>query len=56
MDQSGRLKGLAGCFLGHPLGGQLAQLFVNERQELLRGVRIALFDGRQNAGDFAHNR
>jgi hypothetical protein len=34
---------------------QLSQLVVDERQELLGGVRIALFDGRQDARDLAHS-
>jgi hypothetical protein len=35
------------------LGGQLAQLVVHQRQELLGGVAIALLDGRQDARNFA---
>jgi len=34
----GSLQRLAGRLLGHFLGGQLAQLIVDQRQELLRGV------------------
>ena len=40
---------------GHPgqwPGGQVAQFVVHQRQELLGGVRVALLDGRQDAGDF----
>ena len=36
------------------LGRQPAQLVVDQRQELLGGVRIALLDGGQDAGDFVH--
>ena len=36
---------LAWFLLGQLLRRQLAQLVVNERQELLRGVRIALLNG-----------
>src|SRR5262249_56471555 len=42
--------------LGQLLGRQLAQLVVDQRQQLLGGVRLALFDGGQDAGDFAHRR
>jgi hypothetical protein len=38
----------------HYLG--MVQFVVNQRQQLLGGVRIALFDGRQNSRDFAHGR
>ena len=31
------------------------RLLVDQRQELLRGVRIALLDGGQDARDFRHN-
>src|SRR5207249_3220436 len=54
MDQGGGLEGLAGLFLGHPLGRQLPQLVVNERQELPRGARIAFLNGGQDAGDVIH--
>src|SRR5438034_178185 len=33
---------------------QLPQLFVDERQELLGSLRIALLDGGENAGDVGH--
>src|SRR6516225_1264065 len=33
---------------------ELAQLIVHERQELLGGVRVALLDGGQDAGNVAH--
>jgi hypothetical protein len=52
--QRGGLEGLSRLLLSQFLGGQFPQFFVDERQELLRGVWIALFDGRQNAGDFTH--
>jgi hypothetical protein len=34
--------------------GELAELVVDERQQLLGGVRVALLDGAQNARDLAH--
>jgi hypothetical protein len=36
------------------LGRQSAQLVINQRQELVGGSGITLFDGGQNAGDFGH--
>ena len=54
MHQRGRLQGLAGPFVGQPLGRELAQLVVDERQQLLRGVRVALFDGSQDLRDIGH--
>jgi hypothetical protein len=54
VDQSGGLPRLAGLFLAKFLGRQFAQFVVNQRQELFGGVRIALFDGGQDAGDIGH--
>jgi len=54
VDQGGRLQRLAGLLLGELLGGQLAQLLVDQRQQLLRGVRIAFLDGGQDAGYLTH--
>ena len=38
VDQGGGLKRLAGLLLGQFLGGELAQLVVDQRQELLGGA------------------
>lgn len=46
MDQGRALERLARFFLG-----QLAKLIVDEWQELLRGVRIALLHGGQDTRD-----
>jgi hypothetical protein len=40
--------------VGQLQGGEVAQLAVDERQELLGGVGVAMFDGVQDAGDLAH--
>jgi hypothetical protein len=45
---------LAGRFLDQLLGGQLAELVVDQRQELLGGVRVALLDGGQDLGNVTH--
>ena len=54
VDQGGGLERLARLLLGQPLRRQLAQLVVDQRQELLGGVRVALLDGGQDARDVAH--
>jgi hypothetical protein len=54
VDQGRGLKGLARRLLGQLLGGQAAQLVVNERQELCGGVRVALLNGAQNVRDIAY--
>ena len=56
VDQGGGLERLARLLLGQPLRRQLAQLVVDQRQQLLGGVRVALLDGRQDAGHVAHRR
>src|SRR5262249_39618818 len=55
VDQGGSLERLARCLLGHLLGGQPPQLVVNQRQQLLGGVRVALLDGVQDASDLTHD-
>ena len=54
MDKRRRLQGLTGRLLRQPLGCRHAQLLVDEGQQLLGGGRVAVFDGVQDAGDFAH--
>ena len=54
MDQGRGLKRLPGLLLSQPLCCQFAQLFVYQRQQLLRGVRIALVDRVQDLRDFVH--
>ena len=56
VDQSRRLERLAGLLLNHLFGRQFAQLVIDQRQQLLSGLRIALFDGIQDLGDIAHKK
>jgi hypothetical protein len=56
MHQGRGLQSLPRLLLGQPLGRELAQLIINQRQQLLCGVRIALLDGGQNTGDVAHRK
>jgi hypothetical protein len=46
MDQSGRLKRLAYRFLSHLLRGQSAKLIIDQGQQLVGSVGIALLDSR----------
>ena len=48
VDQGRGLERLAGLLLGQLLGGQLAQLVVDQRQELLGRLGVALLDGRED--------
>ena len=54
VDQGGGLERLPGLLLRQPLGGQLAQLVVDQRQELLGGLGVALLDRREDASDVVH--
>jgi hypothetical protein len=53
-NQGGRLERLSRRLAGQLLGGQAAQLVVNQRQQLAAGVRVAAFDGFQDARDLIH--
>ena len=54
VDEGGGLEGLPRRLLGQAVGGELAQLVVDQRQQLLGSVRVALLDGRQDVGDITH--
>src|SRR5688572_2691446 len=56
VDQGRRLERLARLLLGQPLRGQLAQLVVDQGQELLGRVGVAPLDGREDAGHVVHRR
>jgi hypothetical protein len=56
MHQGGRLEGLAGLLLRQALGRQPAQLVVDQRQQLLGGVRFTVFDSGQDASQFTQRR
>jgi len=58
MDQGGGLKSLARRFMGHPDLSQLAQLFINQGQQILgtpARAGIASFQGLEDARDIAHD-
>src|SRR5215471_17483679 len=52
MHQSSGVERLPRFLLGELSSCQLAQLLVDQRQELLGGLRIALVDCGEDAGDF----
>jgi hypothetical protein len=54
VDQGSSPEFLAGRFPGQPPGGEPAELAVDQRQELLGGVGVALLDGGLDAGDCTH--
>lgn len=51
MHERRRLEGLARLLLRHLGGGELAQLLVNQRQQLRCGIGIAVFDRAEQLGD-----
>ena len=56
MNQGGGLKRLPWLLPGHPLGRQLTKLVVDEGEQLLRRLGIALLDRTKDLGDVAHQR
>jgi len=54
VDEGGGLKRLARRFVRHFVGGETAQLFIDQRQQLLGGSGIALLSGLEDASDIAH--
>src|SRR5262249_46653405 len=54
VDQGGRLERQPPLLLGQFRCRELAQLVVDQRQELLGSVEVALLDGRQDACNFTH--
>src|SRR5262245_29650008 len=55
MNKSRGLERLPRLLLRQLLRRQLAELVVDERQELLGGTGVALLDGGQNARDLGHS-
>jgi hypothetical protein len=54
MDERGGLQRLVRRFVGHLVGGELAQFFIDQRQQFISGFGVALFDGVENVGDVVH--
>ena len=53
VDEGGRLKGLARFFSRHFASGETAEFRIDERQQLLGGLVVAMFNELQDAGAFA---
>jgi hypothetical protein len=56
MHQGRGLEGLPWFLLGELLRCQSAQLLVDQRQQPLGSLGVAVLNGRQDAGDFVHQR
>ena len=54
VDQRGWLQCMPGRLLDHFAGSQSAQFLVNERQQFVRGFRVALLNSIEKASDLAH--
>jgi hypothetical protein len=54
VDESGRLKRVAGRLGGEPDGSEAAKFVVDQRQQLSSGVRVALIHRVQQLRDFGH--
>jgi hypothetical protein len=54
VDESGRLKRVAGRLGSQPGGGEVAKFVVNQRQQMSGGARIALIHRIQKFRNFAH--
>jgi hypothetical protein len=56
MHQSGGLEGVTCGAVGHLIRRELAQLRINQRQQLIGGLGVAVLDGLKNAGHVAQLR
>ena len=56
MNQRRGLECVPGRFVGHPMRRQFAQFFIDQREQLVGGIGIALLDGAQDSSDVAHVR
>lgn len=56
MDQRGGFQSMTGRFASQLLRGKLEQFIVHQRQQLLGGVQIAVFDGIQDLGDIGRHK
>jgi len=54
VNQRGGLKGLTGRFIRHPMRRQFAQLLIDEREQFVSGVGLALLDRGQDLSYVAH--
>ena len=55
VDEGGRLQGVAGGLGGHPRGGELPQLVVDEREQLGGGLAVTGRRGVQESRHVGHS-
>ena len=56
VDQGRGLEGLAGLLVPQPSGGKVAEFLVDQGQELLGRLGVALLDGFEDARHVVHSR
>ena len=56
MHQGRRLKCLTRSFVSHLVRRHSAQFVINQREQLIGGFRVAVFDGLEDLGDVTHGR
>ena len=54
VHESRGLQRLSGFLIGHADNGQLSQLLIDQRQQLIRGLRFASFDGIEQLRNVGH--
>src|SRR2546430_17607979 len=54
VDQRGRLQGVACDFIGHLACSEAAQFFIDQRQHLIGGFRVAAFNCVEQKGSLTH--
>src|ERR1039457_302079 len=55
MHERGGLQRLVGRFIGHARCREFAQFAINQREQFIGGLWVAVLDGFQNAGDVAQS-
>jgi hypothetical protein len=55
MHQGGGLKRVTRCVLGHLIGGEFAQFRIDQWQQFIGGLWVAMLDGFKNAGYVAQS-
>jgi hypothetical protein len=56
VNEGGGIEGVPGGFRCHPRGREFSQLVVDQRQQLIGRLAVALLDGREDAGHVVHRR
>jgi hypothetical protein len=54
MYEGRRLEGMTRSFVSHFVRGHPAQFVIDQRQQLISGLRIAVFDGVEDSRNVAH--